>query len=723
MTDTQGSPPPSLPLRPSRIPQQPLDPTFSGPTVIGVKRRFEDIGQSVVRISKYVYAPIDDEHQIRILKIAPGSDDKDIFCHLTLETLESRYEALSYFWGNHESSNEIKIMTTALGKVKYEIFYIKPNLFAALRAFRDPVKEVNLWVDAICINQDDDAEKKSQVAKMEEIYSKAQRVLIWLGEPEPSTEMAFELIEEMCNLRRLDFLITSDNEAKWDALADLERNVWFSRRWVVQEIALAREASLHSGRHSVHWDDFADAIAFHALKFDAIKEILPGKKLGPNDPPPLQDVVKLGPHVLVDATSNLFRRSEDGEIIERRQTLETLISTLTAYEASDPRDTIYAILSLAKDTTRSQTPFSKLGNIQDTRKRDSNLGRDHGIRPDYEKDVMEVCKDFVNSCYDCTHSLDILCRHWAPVLRGFTSLDPRELKRGLTLEQKNWATQRQLPTWMPCITGAAYGAPKDSLGGRVHGDSLVGQPNRQYYNASFGIPAEVTFGETDEDPLILEYRTKSKISNSSKTPQTTQSPKKVSDGTMSVKGLRIDTLDQVGRECPYAIIDKESLAIGGLSSTHETPPDELWRTMVADRGPEGANAPKWYLRACGHALAQSPQGHIDTRTLVKENRDSMMVEFLKRVRDVVWSRKFFRTRGDGLGERKRLGLGPTGTEKGDIVCILYGCTVPVVLRERPDKDGFEFVGECYLHGMMDGEAIWYMTKTQLAEKEEVFKLR
>lgn len=50
-----------------------------------------------------------------------------------------------------------------------------------------------------------------------------------------------------------------------------------------------------------------------------------------------------------------------------------------------------------------------------------------------------------------------------------------------------------------------------------------------------------------------------------------------------------------------------------------------------------------------------------------------------------------------------MGLAPMAAQIEDIICILYGCSVPVVLR--PHKGGFQFVGECYIHGMMDGEAV------------------
>jgi hypothetical protein len=78
-------------------------------------------------------------------------------------------------------------------------------------------------------------------------------------------------------------------------------------------------------------------------------------------------------------------------------------------------------------------------------------------------------------------------------------------------------------------------------------------------------------------------------------------------------------------------------------------------------------------------------------------------------------------------KRKILGLVPDYADKGDYICILFGCSVPVVLREvkhvltsTQDKGThYEFVGECYVHGMMDGEAV----EAVAAKDYQTFELR
>jgi hypothetical protein len=83
-----------------------------------------------------------------------------------------------------------------------------------------------------------------------------------------------------------------------------------------------------------------------------------------------------------------------------------------------------------------------------------------------------------------------------------------------------------------------------------------------------------------------------------------------------------------------------------------------------------------------------------------------MKAYLERVQNVVWCRKFFLTKpGSGTPARPPMfGLAPDKAAVGDLLCILYGCSVPVVLRKLAHGQ-YQFIGECYVHGMMDGEAL------------------
>jgi hypothetical protein len=70
-----------------------------------------------------------------------------------------------------------------------------------------------------------------------------------------------------------------------------------------------------------------------------------------------------------------------------------------------------------------------------------------------------------------------------------------------------------------------------------------------------------------------------------------------------------------------------------------------------------------------------------------------------------------------ITENGSIGSAPQTAGEGDIVCVLFGCSVPVILRKLQDQDSYEFVGECYLHSFMDAEAIAMQIKGVLKEQE------
>jgi hypothetical protein len=140
-------------------------------------------------------------------------------------------------------------------------------------------------------------------------------------------------------------------------------------------------------------------------------------------------------------------------------------------------------------------------------------------------------------------------------------------------------------------------------------------------------------------------------------------------------------------------------------------PDILWRTLVADRSPEGSKPPGWYQRACLHCLRDTriTNSKGDLYSSKAHETSDMTSKFLKRVESVIWNRRIFETEPSRGFSNPLFGLAPEGTEAGDIVCILFGCSVPVVLKRVEGNSNAqelcELVGEAYVHGKMDGEAV------------------
>jgi Heterokaryon incompatibility protein (HET) len=178
-------------------------------------------------------------------------------------------DALSYSWGNEQPTESIQIIAQNIPC----IMPIIPNLEAALRQLRHPDRNVVLWVDAICINQADKVEKSHQVPKMAEIYSEAANVRVWLGKEENKSELALKFIHQILDFKNFDRLTADSRRVpEWAALLSLMKRPWFGRRWVVQEMALAKKAFLHCGKDSVPWDDFADALRLFEERQETIED-------------------------------------------------------------------------------------------------------------------------------------------------------------------------------------------------------------------------------------------------------------------------------------------------------------------------------------------------------------------------------------------------------------------------------------------------------------------
>jgi hypothetical protein len=213
----------------------------------------------------------------------------------------------------------------------------------------------------------------------------------------------------------------------------------------------------------------------------------------------------------------------------------------------------------------------------------------------------------------------------------------------------------------------------------------------------------------------------------------------ISDGTMHVKGFRLGEIKVLSSRVAEGTVPRECFEMGGWKNPEpderEVPivPDELWRTLVADRDPHGNNPPPWYPRACRICMAHTTvNGDLDIRTLIELGKPDIMVQYLKRVECVIWNRKFIQSElkdfVDATGhitQRKLFGLAPESARVKDLICILLGCSVPVILREhRVSTDHyFEFIGEAYIYGMMDGEALAGKKMDELKDSCDTFKLK
>ncbi|KAF2180118.1 hypothetical protein K469DRAFT_797103 [Zopfia rhizophila CBS 207.26] len=157
-------------------------------------------------------------------------------------------------------------------------------------------------------------------------------------------------------------------------------------------------------------------------------------------------------------------------------------------------------------------------------------------------------------------------------------------------------------------------------------------------------------------------------------------------------------------------------------------PDRLWWTLVADRASDGKNTPFWYRRACMYCLKKTnPNGDLNTSKLIaNRSLPETVIEYLKRIQAIVWSRKFLVSQSLDKKPEWLFGLGSRYIKEADLVCILFGCSVPVILRKHREDTGasyFEFIGECYIHGRMDGEALACMDEVSIIDGTVEFNIR
>ncbi|KAI3319142.1 heterokaryon incompatibility protein-domain-containing protein [Xylariaceae sp. AK1471] len=215
--------------------------------------------------------------EIRILVIHPARNaDDPIRCSLQHISLAApgEYEALSYAWGDRKNMKPLIVD----GKG----FKLRENAEAALQRLRSSDQDRRIWIDAICINQNDDGEKALQLPMMTQIYEKARRVCIWLGEMTEGAMLAIDRLKHTNQTFRSTMHLwrTGRKHGKlmlpmrsmFDSLQDASNRVtefqngeirelmsrpWWGRGWIVQEVIVGRRPVFLVGDEVFDWADLA----------------------------------------------------------------------------------------------------------------------------------------------------------------------------------------------------------------------------------------------------------------------------------------------------------------------------------------------------------------------------------------------------------------------------------------------------------------------------------
>ena len=650
----------------------------------------------------YCLPPLETSTSIRLIDLQLGEQDSDIIMSIATYDLSipPQYAAFSYTWGDPTICPYIAKMPSRTVWIDEKAFLVTPNLYDGLNHWRGWKLEIGtaktlLWVDAICINQDDLLERNHQVGLMGQIYSKATLVLSWIGMSDKDTSTALKLISRLKPIVKLwraeEFKLAychnSDQlfeytgvdmvtREEWEALIAFYERQYFSRAWIVQEIVLAKRAILMLGHNFIHWTDLMDLSVMMAhWKWIPILERYARPRMTSGRPR-----LTLGVPTVYNAVRYLCEQHASRECGQLQETtihsnartfyllLELLLIETRDFRATNPRDNVYAALSIVLQTFGASFQTTDL------------------LRPDYRLPVHKVFIDVTREITTKTGSVSIL---------SLVDHDSKQVP--------------ELPSWVP-----DYSASDTQVLAYVCGAKLY-----------------CAFNITQRSPQLM-----------------------IVDDTFFLCAMRWETI--VEMELPrgsFALQGKLNLCLQ-LPKTYfngQTRVEAFWRTLIADTDGEqspasddiGFSFHQYVLLAVAtrvRKILESWDGQElefnDFDTLIKLNnnydehpdpwlpRGEEIVDFLNMllsleqnsqqnerllrsleqgahlyaaaIRGIGGGRGLFKTGGNLLG------LAPTSAKRGDTIWFFPSSKVPFVLRHC-GGERYKLIGEAYLHGYMHGE--------------------
>ena len=349
------------------------------------------------------------------------------------------------------------------------------------------------------------------------------------------------------------------------------------------------------------------------------------------------------------------------------------MSTLSIFETNSCYDVIYSVLALARDAkpVASDERFGVLSDCKYPILEAFLPNKQYKVK--YQKPFVDIAGNFVNFCIkestftDKTRALDILCRPWAPEQLSRDGPLAKE-SRGTKPESVRTEHEFPLPSWISRVSGASHsfwthpGFSTLKLG-RKNADSLVGLPGptQRRYSAA---------GTKAIDFNTLRFRKRAGLGHYS----------------LFAKGFELDTVNEVYNQAHGGAIPAQWVEAADWHNAPETaPPDAFWRTLVANRGSDGGKPPGYYSRACQETFLKGGlrSGSVNTADLIRNEPCSISARFCRRVQEVIWNKVLVRT------WRGNLGLVGSNVQVGDKICILYGCSVPVVLRRSSTEKSYQ----------------------------------
>ena len=569
-----------------------------------------------------------EEDEIRLLVLDSG---RYSLVYVPLDKAPIFY-ALSYAWVDDTIFSNLDPSQQTRISIDGREVALGDNLAAALEAWQGhKFRHIPLWVDFLCIDQDNIVERNHQVLRMHSIYKKAAVVTVWIGPESHESSLAWDFMplfsqeaEDLDWVRRT--ICQHSFSREWKAVDHLLHRSWWKRVWIIQEMVAADEIIFVCGQQTVKSDvvlDFFEMLISLRGLYWALLLREEGIWLD-------GDPITLGATYLPQHASL------------KPLLLQTIYATGKSL-ASDDRDKIYAVLGLAQDL------------------------RQLVEAPDYSLPVEEVYKQFAISFVREYQSLEFLSLAGLPVY-------PR--RPGLSLPSwiPDW-NHRECGTINSTIrptttTNASWGltsrveisADCEKLTARGTCIDIIDGMGYSIWGASNGMPdfqVQQTFSRETRYTSVLEAISRTLLRNSR---------------SYSTE----ESLYIFSQHCKESALAGNALAtLAGGALFNE------WYQHNRDFVIAGKSLREWVTQASESSDLKATED--ETEVYVSQ------LSIYGRNRRLI-------TTAHGY-----VGLGVNSCMPGDLVCVIFGCSTPILLRKV--EDHYVVLGEAYLHGMMNGEAI------------------
>jgi hypothetical protein len=675
-------------------------------------------------LNRYKYPPLPAK-SIRILALTPGQQGTELHGRIIIhDPDEVNYGALSYVWGDSRLTKSIHIGEATLS--------ITESLYFALQQIRETDEEHWIWCDQICIDQESLADRSEQVGRMGEVYGKADHVIAWFGSATPATDYIFRSLgkvgdganpgfysylseelepgqpvyESMIECLNAELRTNYHNgedppdfeEVTREAVQTVLRNPWFERTWTVQEAVLCEKLFLQAGDLELTWRKFCGFL-----------------KAMPDLPRPKAI------HYDLELTRS-FCCYGSKEI-----SLYGLVDNYQMRQATDPRDKIYGLMGLLDPERRR--PVASAGV-------EMEHVSDRWPRPlpevDYSKTTEEVYMDFTLWCIHTSEDLEALRRCCI------------EYRHSKDLQLPSWArdwTQKLGPVRCGYLIGTSFDDSTEpftaslDLKAQVRRLQCFSHDWKKRKKGSSEPGAEFVGTDSVSGPTNVSTR--------EALPSLINSAEDTIMHVLLVKGLEFDIIEEtvhrvhmkgsVGNNQSETWQEWKHFAMKDRPPDrdqypgHQSRIDALWRTLINDQrgihderaGPEVGEHFETMLYAdttvsdASSAEDKGSLGESGEENPEEEDDRPNLSDWLYDHDTTLLGRKLFRT------EKGYLGMTCPHVRAGDKVCVLWGGRLPFVLREKcnvvltlGDSEDPQVVmshvligGECYVHGLADGEAV------------------